>query len=59
MSWIYGNSTTSTEVVNKEHESLIYISSKLEYFDNYSIDDNIKFTVLKIVAVQLTIMRPG
>ena len=58
LSWVYGNSTASTEVVNKEHESLIYVSSKLEYYDCYSIDDNIWFTALKIVTVQLTIMRP-
>ena len=56
MSWVDSNSTTSTKVMNKEHEKF-HLNSKLECFAQnifiLCIDDNIRFTVLKNYMVQL------
>ena len=51
MSWFDSNSTTSTDIVNKEHENFD-LSSKMEFLcnnfnDNNSICDDIRFIVIK------------
>ena len=58
-----GKTTTSAEVVNKQHENFSYVANRNilhnELFGNYSIDDSIRFMVLKKLMVQLSWGQDG
>ena len=53
MSWIDSNSTTSTKVVNKEHEKF-HLNSKLGYFAPINL---MMTTVLMIISGSLIVLK--